>query len=433
MAEKIEVKEERILKKTATVTVYEFEDSEKKIKKISKEKYHKKDIEIHYPWNFDGKPKYPYIKKFIYEGFSGNLPVGVYKVATFGYGFSNKLQPIGDYLGEVLKIEVIKIVKDGGVQINNSTHEIIIPEKLLRKWYDTFQVKINQQKQERSVLAQRELKLAFPEHVENVELKYIKNSIADAITSWDNSITEFSQRDKDAINEMFTKLSLTGDFLDSKTLLDTKTKIDKKYVEDVLVEFKALMKVTTDTETTEKKWQLFLKTHNWIFTYIFSFPIILLEDEAYVGGKSISNQNGKVTDFLVKNNLTENVAFVEIKTHKTDLLKSNKAYRGRDVFAMSPDLSGAVSQVLNQRDNFQKHFSTIKMDSNESFETFNSKCVILIGQIADLNKKQLRPFELLRSNSKDVEILTFDELLLKIENIQNLIEGNYGIKNHRKR
>src|SRR5579872_5519250 len=105
MADKDPIKEERILNKAAAFTTYEFEDSEKKIKLKSKEVYHKKDVEIHFPWNYDGKQKYPNIKQFIYEGFEGKLPVGVYKVATFGYGFSSKLQPIGDYLGRELKIE----------------------------------------------------------------------------------------------------------------------------------------------------------------------------------------------------------------------------------------------------------------------------------------------------------------------------------------
>ena len=119
------------------------------------------------------------------------------------------------------------------------------------------------------------------------------------------------------------------------------------------------------------------------------------------------------------------MAFIEIKTHKSELMKKGKAYRGNDVYGMSIDLSGAVSQVLNQRDNFQKHFATIKMDSDEAFESFNSKCVVLMGQIKLLSVKQHRPFELVRSNSKDVEIITFDELLGKIENIQKLIEGKF--------
>ncbi len=425
MADIEPVKEERIVKKNAILTTYEFEDSEKKIKKVSKEIYHKKDVEIHFPWNYDGKAKYPNIKQFIYEGFEKKLPVGVYKVATFGYGFSSKLQPLGDYLGGELKLETVRIIKKGDPSLDIIKKEIVLNEEVLRKWFDIFQVKLDQQKQERTVLAQQQLKVVFPVEIKDIELTYVKNSIAEIISTWGNSIGEFSEKDKKSIKDMFDKLSLTSDFLTPTTLLETKSNIDKKYIEDVITEYKSLMKISTDTDTTEKKWQAFLNIHNWIFSYIFSFPIILFQDEAYVGGKNISNSNGKVTDFLVKNDLTDNVAFIEIKTHKSLLMKKGKAYRGNDVYGMSTDLSGAVSQVLNQRDNFQKHYATIKMDSDEPFESFNSKCVVLMGQIKQLNGKQERPFELVRSNSKDVEIITFDELLAKIENIQKLIEGKF--------
>jgi len=433
MADKDPIKEERILKKTANCTTYEFEDSEKKIKLTSKEVYHKKDLEIHFPWNFDGKQKYPNIKQFIYEGFEGKLPVGVYKVATFGYGFSSKLQPIGDYLGGELKLETVRIKKDGQVSIDLAKKEIVITGEVLRKWFDIFQAKLDQQKQDRAVLAQTHLKLLFPKEIKDVVLKYVPNSINEVISTWDNSLDKFSEKDKKSIKEMFDKLSLTNDFLTTKTLLETKSNIDKKYIEDVIAEFKKHMSLTTDTDATEKKWQEFLNKHNWIFSYVFSFPIILFQDEAFVGGKNLSNKNGKVTDFLIKNHLTENVAFLEIKTHKTELIKKGKAYRGNDVYAMSVDLSGALSQVLNQRDNFQKHYATLKMDTDEDFETFNSKCVVLMGQISDLDKKQLRPFELIRSNSKDVEIITFDELLSRVEGIQKLISGQHSSLTRRKK
>jgi len=425
MADKDPIKEERIKRQTANSTIYEFEDSEKKIKLTSKEVYRKKDIEVHFPWNFEGKQKYPNIKRFIYEGFENKLPVGVYKVATYGYGFNSKLQPIGDFLGGELKLETVRIKKEGSARIDLKNKEVVITSEILRRWHDTFQAKLDQQKQDRAVLAQTHLKLIFPKEIKGVELTYIPNSIHEVISTWDNSLDKFSEKDKKSIKEMFDKLSLTGDFLDAKTLLETKSNIDKKYIEDVIAEFKNHMLLTTDTDATEKKWQGFLNTHSWIFSYVFSFPIILFQDEAFVGGKNLSNKNGKITDFLIKNHLTENVSFLEIKTHKTELIKKG-AYRGNDVYAMSVDLSGAISQVLNQRDNFQKHFATLKMDTDEDFETFNSKCVVLMGQIGSLDAKQLRPFELIRSNSKDVEIITFDELLERVEGIQKLISGQAG-------
>ena len=57
----------------------------------------------------------------------------------------------------------------------------------------------------------------------------------------------------------------------------------------------------------------------------------------------------------------------------------------------------------------------------KEFETFNSKCIVLIGNLADLDEDQRYSFELSRSNSKDVEIITFDELKAKIESFQELL------------
>ncbi|MBK9983877.1 MAG: DUF4263 domain-containing protein [Saprospiraceae bacterium] len=64
---------------------------------------------------------------------------------------------------------------------------------------------------------------------------------------------------------------------------------------------------------------------------------------------------------------------------------------------MSSDLSGGITQVLNQRDNFQKQFAIHKMNSDDKkFESFNSKCVVLMGSIADLNSKEISSFELFK-------------------------------------
>ena len=60
---------------------------------------------------------------------------------------------------------------------------------------------------------------------------------------------------------------------------------------------------------------------------------------------------------------------------------------------------------------------------DKGFETFNSKCVVLMGSISDLSDKELGSFELFRSNSKDVEILTFDELLARFNNLKELMMG----------
>ncbi len=219
---------------------------------------------------------------------------------------------------------------------------------------------------------------------------------------------------------MFDKLSLSTDFLTKEALAKTKEIVDTKYIQETLKKYKELAEIKTDSESLEKKWQEFLKDNSWIFSYIFAQPVILYKREAYVGGKTIENKNGKSNDFLIKNSLSDNVSFLEIKTHKTKLLDA-KNYRGEDVFSATKDLTGSINQVLNQRDNFQKEFYAHKIKSKGGFETFNSKCVVLIGSTKDLSDEQKYSFELFRSNSRDVEIITFDELQTKIESLQTLM------------
>ena len=101
----------------------------------------------------------------------------------------------------------------------------------------------------------------------------------------------------------------------------------------------------------------------------------------------------------------------------------NIAYRGEDVYSATKDQTGCIVQVRNQRDNFQKEFYNIKGKNKGkgNFETFNSKCVVIIGSTKDLGENQKYSFELFRSNRRDVEILTFDELQTKRESLQKVM------------
>lgn len=261
----------------------------------------------------------------------------------------------------------------------------------------------------------------FPSVIAKPAKTYVANALASSLSTWGNSIDEFSDDDKNAIKELFDKLSIGTDFLTKDALAKTKEIVDIKYIQETLKKYKVLMAIKTDGDSLEKQWQEFLKDNSWIFSSIFAQPVILYKREAYVGGKTIDNKNGKFNDFLIKNSLSGNVSFLEIKTHKTKIL-DNTAYRGDDVFSATKDLSGSISQVLNQRENFQKEFYNIKGKSPGNYETFNSRCVVLIGSTKDLTEKQRQSFELFRNNCKDVEILTFDELQTKIESLQKVMK-----------
>jgi len=413
-------KGEKIEHDIATKKVYHFHDTDLGINQISKEIFKKKDLIIHYPRGFEGGNKYKTINKFHYIGFKGKLPVGVYKSPSYGYGFTKQLNPFSNYIDDNFNFTDVKIEKNGKVAIDKSNKILYLNESSLEILHKELVSIYNKNKVEVNIILLDCLHSLFPSDIKESDRNYIPDSLSISLASWGNEIKEFSDNDKNAIKELFDKLTVNSDFLTKNSLAKTKEIIDIKYIKETLKNFNSLYSLKTDGDSLEKNWQNFLKENNWVFSTIFSQPVILYKDEVYVGGKNIDNKNGKFNDFLIKNRLSNNVSFLEIKTHKTKLIE-NTPYRGNDVFCISKDLSGCINQVLNQRDNFQKEFYHLKVKSKANFETFNSKCVVLIGALEELTSEQLSSFELFRNNSKDVEILTFDELKKKIESLQSIM------------
>lgn len=417
-----EIKGEELTSDLKTKKIYHYVDSEKGIRQISREVFKNKDLIIHYPRGFEGGDKYKSIKRFSYYGFKGKLPVGVFKSANFGWGFTKPLNPFSDYIDENFDFEDVEIIKGGKTKFDLKNKKIVLNESNLELLLQTFTTIYKKNRAEVDYVLKVNLHALFPEIIPKPDKTYIPNALASSLSTWGSSIDEFSDDDKNAIKDLFDKLSINTDFLSKEALAKTKEIVDIKYIQQTLKKYKDLVALKTDGESLEKQWQEFLKKNSWIFSSIFAQPVILHKREAYVGGKNIDNQNGKFNDFLIKNNLSDNVSFLEIKTHKTKLIE-NSSYRGEDVFSATKDLTGCIVQVLNQRDNFQKEFYSLKGKSKGggNFETFNSKCVVLIGSTKDLDENQKYSFELFRSNSRDVEILTFDELQNKIESLQKVM------------
>ncbi len=218
-----------------------------------------------------------------------------------------------------------------------------------------------------------------------------------------------SEEDTDRLLDLvgaqtFGKVSVTNNFL------RTKDKINVAYLEDVIDGYERLMKAMTDNE---KAWQAFFDLHGWILGNVFPYQVILTQKEAYVGGKTIANKEGRVVDFLFQNGFCDNYALLEIKTHLTKLMKP-KAYREPEAFAQHEDCAGSLSQCLDQKQTF--------MNDIGNGLSLDPKVVLLIGRKSELNDKQARAFELLRRNQKNVDIVTFDELLAKLKGLRAILQ-----------
>ena len=173
--------------------------------------------------------------------------------------------------------------------------------------------------------------------------------------------------------------------------------------------------------SAESVWQTLLELNPFILSMLFGQPIVLLQAGASVGGQTLSGSGTKIADFLAKNALSHNAALVELKRPNTALL-AHTEYRG-GVFGPSKELMGAVTQVLDQR---------VKLTTNIAHTLYNSKinnldvsaieCVVVAGTMPS-EEATIRSFELIRNSFKDVRIITFDEMLERLQILRELLAG----------
>jgi hypothetical protein len=177
--------------------------------------------------------------------------------------------------------------------------------------------------------------------------------------------------------------------------------------------------------SNEALWQKYFEKNPWVFGYGLGYIFLsALDDkklEQVVQGHSV-NSYGKRVDALMKTKgIISNLCFIEIKTHATELLES-KPYRS-GCWAPSKELAGAIAQVQGTvASAIEKLSSKINPSDSEGNPTgeeifnYQPKSYLVIGSMGEfvsehgVNNDKLRSFELLRKNTTNPEIITFDEL-----------------------
>jgi hypothetical protein len=170
----------------------------------------------------------------------------------------------------------------------------------------------------------------------------------------------------------------------------------------------------------ESDWQTLLELNPFILSMLFGQPIIMLQAGASVGGQTITGSGTKISDFLGKNPLTHNAALVELKTPNAPLF--GEEYRS-GVFSPSRALMGSIVQVLDQRLKLVTDIAGIKHRSRlTELEVFSVECVVVIGRTPSDDAKR-SSFEIIRNQMKDVRVITFDELLERLQILRELLAG----------
>ena len=172
------------------------------------------------------------------------------------------------------------------------------------------------------------------------------------------------------------------------------------------------------TNNDEGFWQITFRENVYALSQVFAAPLIFIKESAYVGGMNVDRQNAKLVDYLFSLESSQEAMLVEIKTPATKLL--GRKYRG--TYCPSSELTGALVQVLNYRRTLAKDLASVTGGTGHKLSAFSPKCVVVVGNgAAELDSEQKRSaFELFRANSKDIEIVTYDELFRKLDVLATL-------------
>ncbi len=198
-------------------------------------------------------------------------------------------------------------------------------------------------------------------------------------------------------------------------LFKLKHDIELANLEALIIRYREMI----SANTPEGHWQAFLNENPFVLSLAFGYPVVITQDQASVGGRKFSGSGESIADYMVKNSMTNNVAIVEIKTPKTKLLNETPPRTG--IFAPSTKLSEAISQVLDQKYKLEQNFAQLQVNSKKyDIEAYSIHCCLVIGTLP-AGEDKLKSFELFRGNSKNVEVITFDELLRKLEQLKEFL------------
>ncbi len=178
----------------------------------------------------------------------------------------------------------------------------------------------------------------------------------------------------------------------------------------------------------EKVWQVFFEKNEWIFGYGLDYRFqTILQRETHVSDAELNGSNTVIADYLLGDK--KFTTFVEIKKPSTPLFAVLK--NRSNSWRLSNDVVHSVSQILEQ-----KASGLIKLDKQQydssgipvSQKAYDSKVVLIMGHWNQLTESsneleieiKKKTFELFRNDSRNIEILTYDELY---DRARYIVEG----------
>lgn len=185
----------------------------------------------------------------------------------------------------------------------------------------------------------------------------------------------------------------------------------------------------------EIAWHHFLKNNSWIIWLNVDLKFINnFVDEADVWVKDINWQWSPKVDIVWYSDYT---ILIELKTANKDIFTENKKSTARtNTWSFSDDFLDWISQCLAQKSEHDKERKQIKKENKDwkyetlrEIRTVDTDCIFIIWNKerefslkSTLDEDDIKKdtFKRFRENSKNIKIITFDELYQRALNILNL-------------
>lgn len=380
------------------------------------------------------RPKHHRPRVIRFEGMSGieadsaldvleilnKLPPGFVRSPHAGLGFDSELRAIPDLLSEhEIDMVIVRSGRRDGLPFLDDNRNLTIAKvqfdevrRAIRRVHDKA-LDIAGEEKDR-VAFNALLSAADPSKFPDLPPIYRKDGVIAIIGA--RSGEELSTRDQSAIVSAARGAVRPLAARKPDAVLQLSRDIEVVTLERLIAE----MKSRIGRDKTEGPWQRFFEQNPFILRLAFGYPVLKMGEQISVGGTRFDGKGEKIPDFVMKAAATGNLALVEIKAPEADLFHK-KSYR-TGVYAPERDLAGGVNQLLDQRHKLQTSLPVKKQESGiYDVEAYAVGGILVIGRTPNDRDRQ-KSLELFRHDLKSILVVTYDELLTKLESLLEFLQ-----------
>lgn len=347
---------------------------------------------------------------------------GLIRDPVFGLGVLREMRPWLEAIEKLPGVQDIRIVSDERTRLDGKTYVVNVEQYhdirlAFQRIASTYQA---ESLTDRKIMAHNEVLHAFDsEEYPAQERPYKPGAIYKLLGGKGVHQLRLRGRDRSSLLRLTRTTVKEMSVADPESTIKLQRDIELVNLDEIIRRFKEGLR----QPRKERSWQRLFEANPFILSMAFGYPIVDFRSSATVGNVGVDGGGAKIVDFLKSNPTTLNAAIIEIKRPQSELLGGS--YR-TGVRKPSVELIGAVVQLLDQRHTLMTNLAPLLLASRrQDLRTYSVDCVLIMGQSP--TEDDASSFELMRTQFKDVRIITFDELLIRLEDLRAfLADGASG-------